>query len=139
LLIDRYGRKPFIVAGFLIIAVAGFSVAFVVSVWHTTVWQVIFAIGLMVTVGSGLCTAILFTYTSELYPTRIRGLGVAAGSSILRLAGIVAPMAVGACLAAGLGVESEFVMFGIAAVAGAVIAGIWGVETRQKSLEALSP
>jgi putative MFS transporter len=139
LFIDRIGRKPIFVFGFFAIAVAGFGGAFVVYHWHTTVWQVLFGVGLLLGIGTSLCTTMLFTYTAELYPTRMRGLGVAAGSSMLRLSAVIAPSAVGALLAAGLGVESVLAMFGVAGLIGAVVLWAIGIETKQQSLEALSP
>lgn len=137
--VDRIGRKPLIIGGLLTIALAGFGGAIIIHGWHTTTWQVLFGLGILLSVGSSQCTAILFTYTSELYPTRIRGLGVSAGSSMLRLAGIIAPAAVGACLAAGFGIESVFAMFGAAGLLGAVVIAVLGNETRQKNLESLAP
>jgi MFS transporter, putative metabolite:H+ symporter len=139
LVVDRVGRKPIFVVGFLAMAVAGCGGAFVVYHWHTTVWQVLFGIGLVQSVGTALCTTILFTYTSELYPTRMRGFGVAVGSSMLRLAAVVAPATVGALLAAGLGVHTVFAMFGIVGLIGAVVLYVMGIETKQQVLEALSP
>jgi MFS transporter, putative metabolite:H+ symporter len=138
-LIDRIGRKPIFVFGFLSIIVAGFGGAFIVDYWHTTVWQVLFGIGLLLGIGTSLCTTMLFTYTSELYPTRMRGLGVAAGSGMLRLAAVIAPAAVGALLASGFGIGSVFMMFGVAGLIGAVVLAFFGIETKQQSLEALSP
>lgn len=137
--IDRIGRKPIFVFGFLSIIVAGFGGAFIVAYWHTTVWQVLFGIGLLLGIGTSLCTTMLFTYTAEIYPTRMRGLGVAAGSGMLRLAAVIAPAAVGSLLAAGLGIESVFAMFGAAGFIGAVVVWTTGIETKQQSLETLSP
>ena len=138
-LIDRVGRKPIFVFGFLAIIVAGLGGAFIVDYWHTTVWQVLFSIGLLLGIGTSLCTTMLFTYTSELYPTRMRGLGVAAGSGMLRLAAVIAPAAVGALLGSDFGIGSVFLMFGVAGLIGAVVLAIFGIETKQQSLEALSP
>lgn len=138
-LVDRIGRKAFMATGFLTVAVACLAGSFVLHAWHTTAWQVIFCIGMGITVGSGFCTMVLFTYTSELYPTRIRGVGVAASSSILRLAGVIAPAAVGACLSAGLGIAGVFAIFGATSLLAALIVVAAGVETREQSLETLSP
>ena len=139
MVIDRIGRKPIFVFGFCSIVVAGFGGAFIVGYWHTTVWQVLFGVGLLLGIGTSLCTTMLFVYTSELYPTRMRGLGVAAGSGMLRLAAVIAPAAVGALLASGFGIESVFAMFGVAGLVGAVVLASFGLETKQQSLETLSP
>jgi putative MFS transporter len=69
----------------------------------------------------------------------MRGLGVAAGSGMLRLAAVIAPAAVGALLASGFGIGSVFMMFGVAGLIGAVVLAFFGIETKQQSLEALSP
>ncbi|HEY3917226.1 MAG TPA: MFS transporter [Stellaceae bacterium] len=139
MVIDRIGRKPIFVFGFLSIIVAGFGGALIVAYWHTTVWQVLFGVGLLLGIGTSLCTTMLFTYTSELYPTRMRGLGVAAGSGMLRLAAVIAPAAVGALLGSGFGIDSVFLMFGVAGLIGAAVLASFGIETKQQSLETLSP
>lgn len=139
LIVDRVGRKPIFVFGFLSIVVAGFGGAFVVDTWHTTTWQVLFTIALLLGIGTSLCTTILFTYTSELYPTRMRGLGVAVGSGMLRLAAVIAPAAVGVLLGSGFGVDSVFAMFGVAGLIGAVVLALFGIETKQQNLETLAP
>ena len=139
LIVDRIGRKPIFVFGFLSVIVAGFGGAFVVHYEHTTAWQVLFTIGLLLGIGTSLCTTILFTYTSELYPTRMRGLGVAAGSGMLRLAAVIAPAAVGALLGSGFGIDSVFLMFGAAGLIGAIVLALFGIETKQQSLETLAP
>jgi putative MFS transporter len=139
LIVDRIGRKPIFVFGFFSVILAGFGGAFVVDTWHTTTWQVLFTIGLLLGIGTSLCTTILFTYTSELYPTRMRGLGVAAGSGMLRLAAVIAPAAVGALLGSGFGIDAVFMMFGAAGLIGAVVLALFGIETKQQSLETLAP
>jgi hypothetical protein len=56
-----------------------------------------------------------------------------------RLASIFAPSAVGALLAADLGIQSVFAMFGIVGLIGAFVLAAIGIETKQQSLEHLSP
>jgi MFS transporter, putative metabolite:H+ symporter len=46
---------------------------------------------------------------------------------------------VGALLAAGLGIESVFAMFGAAGLIGFVVLATMGIETKQRMLEDLSP
>lgn len=139
LIIDHIGRKPIFVFGFFAMACAGFGGAFVIYHLHTTAWQVLFSVSLLLGIGTALCTTMLFTYTAELYPTRMRGLGVAAGSSMLRLAAMIAPVSVGALLAAHMGIYSVFAMFGTVGLIGALTIGVLGIETKQQSLETLSP
>jgi putative MFS transporter len=138
-LVDHIGRKPILIFGFLVMALAGFGGAFIVYEWHATEWQVLFSIALMLGIGTSLCTITIIPYTAELYPTRIRGLGVSVASSMNRLASIFAPSAVGALLAADLGIQSVFTMFGIVGLIGAFVLAAIGIETKQQSLEHLSP
>jgi putative MFS transporter len=138
-LVDSIGRKPILIFGFLAIALGGFGGAFVVFHWHTTAWQVLFGIALTLGIGTILCTIVIVPYTAEIYPTRLRGLGVAAASGMNRLASIFAPSAVGALLAADFGIQSVFVMFGIVGLIGAFVLATLGIETKQQSLEILSP
>jgi len=55
-----------------------------------------------------------------------------------RLASIFSPLAVGAPLNAGYGIESVFGMFVAAGLIGLVVIAL-GVETKDRTLEELSP
>jgi hypothetical protein len=55
-----------------------------------------------------------------------------------RIASFIAPNAVAAAMAAW-GLSSVFLVFGAAAVVGAVVAAVWISETRHKILELVSP
>ncbi|MEM3109178.1 MAG: MFS transporter, partial [Candidatus Bathyarchaeia archaeon] len=81
--------------------------------------------------------AALYTYTPELYPTRIRGAGSGSAASIGRLAGIGAPILTG-YLWANWGLTSAFTAFTLAHVIPALIVGALGVETKRKILEEIS-
>jgi hypothetical protein len=56
-----------------------------------------------------------------------------------RLASIISPTAVGALLAAGLGIASVFAMFGVAGLIAMVVMAWLGIETKHRTLEELSP
>jgi MFS transporter, putative metabolite:H+ symporter len=139
MLLDRVGRKPFFVLGFACVAIGGFAGAIMVMVFHATGWPILFGVATFMGIGTSLNSSAALNYTAELYPTRMRGLGIAAGSSMNRLASILSPTAVGALLAAGLGIESVFAMFGAAGLIGFVVLATMGVETKQRMLEDLSP
>lgn len=79
----------------------------------------------------------IYVYVPETYPTRMRAFGTGVASSFMRLASIVGPLLVGFTLdRAGIG--TVFLMFGAAALIGAVMAATM-VETRGKILEEVSP
>jgi putative MFS transporter len=89
--------------------------------------------------GIALNSSAAISYTAELYPTRMRGWGVATASSMNRLASIISPTAVGALLGAGFGVEAVFAMFGTVGLIGMTVMATLGIETKHRTFEELSP
>jgi len=81
--------------------------------------------------------AALYTYTPELYPTRIRGAGSGSAASIGRLAGIGAPALTG-YLWANWGLASAFTAFTLAHILTALVVGALGIETKKRTLEEIS-
>jgi putative MFS transporter len=79
----------------------------------------------------------VYLYTPELYPTRVRALGVGVATAWLRFASIIGPSVVGMMLAGGL--PSVFVTFAVVAAVAAVITGLFAVETKGRVLEEASP
>jgi putative MFS transporter len=132
--IDKTGRKLWFSAAFLLgslplfaLAFGGASTPFNVMILSTASWFFITTISLG-----------LYLYSSEIYPTRVRALGTGTGTAWVRLASIIGPFVVGMILpASGLG--GVFLMFAIAALVGGVITMLFGMETRGKTLEELSP
>ena len=86
----------------------------------------------------GSISVALFLYSPEIYPTRMRALGSGVGTAWLRIASAIGPIAVGIVMAQ-YSAAAAFMMFGIIALFGAVITGLFAVETRGKILEQLSP
>ena len=80
---------------------------------------------------------LVYLYTTEIYPTRLRSLGTGAASAWLRVASAAGPAVVGFTLKSH-GVGGVFLMFGVISLAGAAIS-IATVETRERVLEEISP
>lgn len=80
----------------------------------------------------------LATYTAEIYPTHLRALGGGVASAWQRGASVVGTALVGFVLPS-YGINAVFVMFGLFALMGAVVAAWFAVETRAQVLERLSP
>ncbi len=139
LALDQTGRVPFLKWGFAVIALGGLFGVVAVLGLHATGWPILFAVNIFLSIGTSMTTTLVVNYTAELYPTRMRGLGVSSGSSMNRLASVAAPIAVGALLAANFGIESVFAMFGLVGLVGFVVVAAMGIETKQRSLEELSP
>ncbi|MFE2945226.1 MFS transporter [Streptomyces sp. NPDC059255] len=78
----------------------------------------------------------VYLYTPELYPTRIRAIGVGTATAWLRLASMIGPVVIGTFLAYGL--TTIFAVFGAVALVVAVIITVFAPETKNKVLEELS-
>ena len=85
----------------------------------------------------GSVNAVLYLYTPEIYPTRMRALGTGAATCWLRLASAAGPVFVG-YLVAARGTAAVFLMFAGAGLLGAV-AALGMLETRNRRLEELAP
>jgi putative MFS transporter len=135
LVIDRAGRRPWFSLAFLGTAVSLFA---------------IYALGSGITVTSMLIWATVASfffpqlqlgmtlYPSELYPTRMRALGAGIAGTWTRLGLVVGPPVIGYVLQND-GLSADFLMLGAAAVLGALVMIVFGVETRKRLLEEVSP
>jgi putative MFS transporter len=137
-LIDSVGRRPLFLVAFVLIFLGGVLGFFEVFAFHLTTWVALFVAAIVMQVGYSVCSMSVYTYTPELYPTRMRGWGTAAGSSMNRLASFLAPVLVGLVLAARAGIGPVFLMFAGAGVVGFVAMATLGIETKGRPLEELS-
>jgi len=131
--IDRVGRRPWFAFAFAANAVA-LGALFVVGADSP---QRVLAF-----VSSGyffvsVLSIGVYVYTPELYPTRTRAVAVGTATAWLRFASILGPSIVGATVGSGLG--NVFLMFAIVAVIGALVTGVFAVETKGRILEDVSP
>ncbi|HEY2131362.1 MAG TPA: MFS transporter [Acetobacteraceae bacterium] len=88
--------------------------------------------------GAGGAGGPLFTYTSEIYPTSLRGTGTGWAAGCQRIGGIVAPVLLGSLLASHASAYAFFVVMALALIAGGMAALLLGFETSGKSLEDIS-
>jgi putative MFS transporter len=133
LTIDRVGRRPWFAASFAAAALAlGALALYPAPTAEQVLTSMTIAYFFVSTINIGV-----YLYTPELYPTRVRALGVGASTAWLRFASMIGPTVVGMMLAGGL--PSVFVTFAIVAVIAAVITGLFAVETKGRVLEEASP
>ncbi|RTL25860.1 MAG: MFS transporter [Rhodocyclaceae bacterium] len=85
----------------------------------------------------GTTTVMLYLYTPEIYPTRMRAIGTGLATSWLRAASAAAPAIVGVVLS-GQGVAAVFLMFALTTIVG-LIAATRMIETTNRALEEISP
>lgn len=131
--IDRVGRRNWTVSAFCLAAVlfACLGLFAAHDVWSAMVLGTL-SYGLI-----GSIAAVLYLYTPEVYPTRMRATSTGLATSWLRLASAVGPSLAGLLLHKK-GIGSVFVMFAVVAVVGAVCA-LKMTETRERSLEEIAP
>jgi MFS transporter, putative metabolite:H+ symporter len=129
MLIDRTGRKYWMMGTFglgalllSVLAFGGTQNVSLVIVLSTLSYGLI-----------GSINAVVYLYTPEIYPTRLRAIGTGVATSWLRVASAVGPSLIGFMLASG-GVDSVFLMFAGVAVVG-LIASSRMIETRNLRLE----
>jgi putative MFS transporter len=131
--IDRIGRRNWTVAAFVLgggtLAVLGIIGA-----------QKVLSVMILGTFGYGLIgsiNAVLYLYTPEIYPTRMRAIGTGLATSWLRIASAVGPALVGFMVDAK-GIHSVFLMFAAISIVGA-FAATRMVETSDRRLEEIAP
>jgi MFS transporter, putative metabolite:H+ symporter len=131
--IDRIGRRNWTVASFIL---GGGMLAFLGLLGAQKVWSVM----ILSTLGYGVIgsvNAVLYLYTPEIYPTRMRAIGTGLATSWLRIASAVGPALVG-FLVDAKGIHSVFLMFAAISVVGALAATNM-VETSDRRLEEIAP
>lgn len=133
LLIDRVGRRVWFVAAFLLMTLG------LVELWTVgaeTAMGMLLGYG-FVSLWTGSLSMSIFLYTAEIYPTRMRALGVSWATFWLRLAATAGPLMVGFILPRW-GVGGVFLVFAIVALIG-FTAALFMIETRRRILEEVSP
>jgi len=133
-LIDRLGRRVVFSLAFLLGAIP-------LLLFATGAPRSAFEVLIQASCGQLFMSALaigLATYTAENYPNQLRALGGGVAGAWQRGASMVGPFIVGIVLPQ-FGPEAVFVMFGIAALIGAVICALFAVETRGRVLEELAP
>jgi len=131
--IDRIGRRHWTIicfaAGGVPLAILGFAGA-----------QNVGSVMILATLSYGIIgsvNAVLYLYTPEIYPTRMRAIGTGLATSWLRLASAIGPPLVGMMVPAS-GIDSVFLLFAGFSVVGA-LAATRMIETRARRLEEIAP
>lgn len=133
LVIDRVGRRRWAIGSFCVACIL--LVTLVVIGTDSATNVMILASGAYAVMGT--TTVMLYLYTSEIYPTRMRAIGTGLATSWLRAASAAAPAMVGLVLAKQ-GIGMVFLVFAGVTVVGLV--GSWRmIETSNRSLEEISP
>ena len=131
--IDHFGRRPpaICVTAIASIALLGLSIhtpqSTAMLVTMVVTGQIAIFIGSM----------IVWPYTAEIYPTRVRALGLGMVSSTARAASMLTPLLVGGILSSGGSISIVFATFGFCALAAFTLWVTATRETARKSLDEL--
>jgi putative MFS transporter len=133
--IDRVGRRRWM-TGMTVCFAAG---ATLLAALGTFAAGSVAAVIALVTISYGIVgsvNAVLYLYTPEIYPTRMRAIGTGSATCWLRLASAAGPLLVG-YLVPLYGTAGVFLMFAAAALVGALTAARI-LETRNRALEEIA-
>lgn len=133
LLVDRLGRKTWASACYV-----GAGLLFALLAWLGTDSPV--RMGVLATLAYGVLgstNVLLYLYTPEIYPTRMRAVGTGLATAWLRLGSSAGPILVASCVAFG-GVPAVFWLFAVVCALAWVISRFM-IETRQRTLEDIAP
>jgi MFS transporter, putative metabolite:H+ symporter len=132
-LVERIGRKATLAGYLLLCAVGAYFFRRAGSPAEILAW------GCVISFFNLGAWGVLYTYTPELYPTRIRSSGAGSAAAFGRIGGIVGPYIVGLLLPTwGAGVGTIFAMFAAVFLVVSAIVVIMGEETRGASLERIT-
>jgi MFS transporter, putative metabolite:H+ symporter len=136
--IDGLGRKGVFTIGFAGMGAGALIGVIEVTVLHVQGWEGLFIAAVIMNVFLGFNAQGAYLYTSELFPTRMRGWASSAGRGVGLVASIVAPIAVGSLLASSLGIGGVFGLFAFMNLVGVLAIRLFGIETKGAVLEEVS-
>lgn len=129
--IDRWQRKYALLAFDVLIAALILFYGFVPS------QAVVLVVGFFVSFFLQTQTAFLYSYTPEIFPTRLRGAGAGFTDGLGRLAGFAGGYLV-ADIFSGFGYAAVFVYVAIALAAEGIVLGVFGEHTSRRALETIA-
>ena len=134
--VERLGRKVTLVAYLLGAAVGAFFFG-QVALEAKDVPAILFW-GSVISFFNLGAWGVVYTYTPEMYPTRLRGTGAGWAAACGRIFAFLAPLSIAYQIAVFGGDQTVFLVFTAAMVLGGLIVLALGPETRGRSLEELA-
>lgn len=131
-LVEIVGRKKMIFAYLILAAVWSYFYG-----GATSMTQIIIFGGLLQMFSYGIWS-LIYTYASEVFPTRVRGLGTGTTSSAGRLASLIAPTLFGIMMGKNMPQIYIFILASVVFVIGAFSTLLFGTETKGRSVEEIT-
>ena len=85
------------------------------------------------------CSVSLYVYTPELYPTRMRGFACGTAATMRNIGASISPTLCSGLVLADYGISSVFLLFGLVPLIAATVVALFGIETKGRVLEEISP
>jgi MFS transporter, putative metabolite:H+ symporter len=131
-LVERFGRKPTLVAFLLGTAGAAFMFGNAGTGTDAFIWAALLSFFNLGAWG------VVYTYTPELYPTSIRATGAGVAAAVGRIGGIIGPYLT-PVLVPAIATNGTFALFMALLIFTAAAVAVLGEETRGRSLEEIAP
>ncbi|HLI20745.1 MAG TPA: MFS transporter, partial [Stellaceae bacterium] len=134
LFVDRTGRRAWFTICFAVIA----CVFFYLWISGTPTALTVLVCVTIADVAMASISSLIFLYSAEIYPTRLRSRGVAIAGAWQKVGIVAGQISIG-YIVDGFGIGGVFLQCTIPMALGAVIAALCCVEARNRALEEVSP
>jgi putative MFS transporter len=126
--IDRFGRRPFAIGGALLATVCLTVLALVPYTEPMALVALTLGGGFMI----GVVAVLLWPYSSEVFPTAVRSVGLGVSSSLARAASSLTPLFVAGLIGLSGDVRLVFIVFAVIAAANTLLWWKGTVETARR-------
>lgn len=131
-LADRMSRRKLILASLLLLS----GGTFLFGVFQKDAWVLV--LGFLLMVFNGMAWGLAYPFSTELYPTRMRGSATGWATGIGRLGGVIAPIVVGWVVQSGGSIFHVFAILACAPFLAALVLSGIQLETTGRALEDIS-
>ena len=126
--IDRFGRRPFAIGGALAATLCLTTLALVPYSYPLALVTLTLGGGFTI----GVVAVLLWPYSSEVFPTAVRSVGLGVSSSLARAASSLTPLFVGGLIGLSGDVRLVFIVFAVIAAANTLLWWKGTVETARR-------
>lgn len=126
-LMDKFGRKWLLVTNLFLAGIA--TIVYGWALGHGVTTSTVVLLGVITSFFVSAIWGITYTYTPELYPTKVRATGVSGASACSRIGSALAPIVIGAGLSS-IGITGVFGIVAGAFALGGILVAALGIETK---------
>jgi putative MFS transporter len=131
-LADRMSRRKLIALSLALLS----GGSFLFGLLQNDAW--VLSMGFLLMVFNGMAWGIGYPFSSELYPTRMRGSATGWATGFGRLGGVIAPLFVGRIIQGGGSINNVFTLLAVLPFLSALVLSTIKLETTGKALEEIS-